>query len=552
MIKDMVLKHGRTGKFSIDDAIIRKVGGGRKAAVLVTVLIVLLGAVVTEILVPMMGERIMNEPPTAHITSPVNNMVLSAGQVLLLTGTASDEEDEELLGSNFHWTSDIDGELGSGSSKSISTLTAGTHTITLTVKDSDGASVSESVVVKIEARKMMHELLLPKTVLVGGKEETAYIRVWEPLIDERAPSKGWLEMENPFYKISVNLDHSYYLIYDKALRKDILIYNDKVENKMDMLTGSDIGFADLDANNQVPYSTTARDDVDGIRRYTILYEDKAKGFLLVGTEGWDFQVVDPGSGYDMEAEVHFGIFADKPYFVDSTEIDNLQAQGSARPNEKKNPNEVTKSWVLTGEYSSASISGGDAEHLNKQVYEPYYEVQSLGGERKPWHAGSAEISKMFPDHVLIGDRLGGAVVFSLPQGRFRWDDSLGVAGGQVAAEFILAVERPEKGVAFSVDPVSRETFLYDSKDYATIPGYAESLGEICSRYKLSCVGTISAKDYDVKRFAYVVTLTDDWYDGSQNKVKDSVWAEADSALQDFKEYEDTIYQMLRSTRPLVT
>ena len=199
---------------------------------------------------------------------------------------------------------------------------------------------------------------------------------------------------------------------------------------MDMLTGSDIGFADLDGNNQVPFSTTARDDVDGIRKYRILYEDKNTGFLLVGTEGWDFQVVDPNKGYDMEAEVMFGLFADKPYFIDATEVNNLQAQGLARENDKKNPSEVIKSWVLQGGYDSASIKGGDTDHLNRQVYEPYYVVQSLGGERKPWHAGSAEISKMFPDHVLLGDRLGGAVVFSLPQGVFRWDDSQDVYGGQ--------------------------------------------------------------------------------------------------------------------------
>jgi hypothetical protein len=550
LVKDMVIKHGQTGRFSIDDVVVRKLGGGRKAAVLVTLLLVLGGAIVTEIVIPLLGEKLINEAPTAKITSPENLIVISTGQTVLLSAEASDKEDEHIPGSKFVWTSNQDGELGIGSSKSVSSLSPGVHTITLTVVDSKGAKGSESIVITIEDRELLYELKKTSTVNVAGTETSAYIRVWNPFLDASAPDKGWLELENPYYRIRVNLDHSYYLIYDKALKKDLLIFNDKVENKMDMLTGSDIGFADLDGNNQVPFSTTARDDVDGIRKYTVLYEDKNTGFILVSTEGWDFQVVDPGRGYDMEAEVMFGIFADMPYFIDATEINNLQAQGLARESEKKNPNEVIKSWVLQGGYDSASIKGGDTDHLNRQVYEPFYEVQSLGGERKPWHAGSTEISKMFPDHVLLGDRLGGAIVFSLPQGVFRWDDSQEVYGGQVVAEFIIMVEKPQKAVAFSVDPVSRESFLYDSKDYSTIPGYAESFGDICRKFSLSCVGTISPKEYEVKRFAYVISLTNDWYDGTSNKVKSDIWSDADVALEDFKRYENIIYQHFSSTKPL--
>ncbi len=550
LVKDMVIKHGETGRFSIDDLITKKLGGGRKAAILVTLLIVLGGAVVTEIVIPALGEKLMNEAPTAVITAPENNLVISTGQAVLLSAEASDKEDGSIQGSKMVWTSDRDGELGAGGSISVSSLSPGAHTITLTVADSKGAASSESIVITIEDRELLHELALTDTVNVAGEETNAYIRVWNPFLDASAPDKGWLELENPYYRIRVNLDHSYYLLYDKALKKDLLVYNDRVENPTDMLTGSDIGFADLDANNQVSSSTTALHDVDGIRKYTILYEDKNTGFILVGTEGWDFQVVDPNKGYDMEAEVMFGLFADKPYFVDATEINNLQAQGLARVNDKKNPNEVIKSWVLQGGYDSASIKGGDIDHLNRQVYEPYYEVQSLGGERKPWHAGSAEISKMFPDHVLLGDRLGGAVVFSLPQGVFRWDEGQDVYGGQVAAEFIIVVEQPEKAVAFTTEPVNRDSFLYDSKDYANIPGYAESFGDICRRYSLSCVGTINPKEYDVKRFAYVITLTSDWYEGSSNQVKAGVWRDADSALEDFKSYETLIYNQLSATKPL--
>lgn len=540
LVRDIVLNRGHTGKFGFDDLIIRKLGGGKRAAIIVTLFVIIGGAVLTEILIPMMGERLINEPPAATIITPSDRTTLSIGQNLVLKAEAKDKEDDELLGSNFIWSSSLDGELGVGKSISTDNLSPGTHTISLKVQDSQGGEDIESVVVSIMDRNLLHDLEVGE----------GFVKIWEPLIDEKAPSKGWLEIENPYYKIRINLDHSYYLLFDKTIGKEVLLYNDRVDNKMDMLTGSDIGYADLDGNNQVPFSTTARDDPDGIRRYAILYEDRAGGFVLIGTEGWDFQLRDPNKGYDVESEVMFGVFAEKPYFIDATEVSNLQSLGIEKENPTKNPNEIVKSWVLDGEYDSASIMGGDREHLNKEIYEPFYSVQMLSGERKPWHAGSAEISKMFPDHVLLGDRFGGAVVFSLPRGVFRWDESQGVYGGQVAAEFILAVEKPEKAVAFSIDPVSRETFLYDAKDYSTIPGYAESLGEICDRYEIPCLGTIDSKDYRTKRFAYVISLTKDWYDGAGNSVKPHIWSDADDALKDFKAYEALVYKQLESTKPL--
>jgi hypothetical protein len=57
-------------------------------------------------------------------------------------------------------------------------------------------------------------------------EDNGYIHIWEPCTNSRAPEKGWLVVENPFYKININLDHSYYMIFDKKRNKDILVYDD--------------------------------------------------------------------------------------------------------------------------------------------------------------------------------------------------------------------------------------------------------------------------------------------------------------------------------------
>lgn len=94
--------------------------------------------------------------------------------------------------------------------------------------------------------------------------------------------------------------------------------------------------------------------------------------------------------------------------------------------------------MFTGDYDSAVIKGGDPEHLNRIVYEDYYSVTTIGHLRKPWHAGSTKISKMFPDHMLIGNRMGGAVIFSLPKGKFGFDDSLGASRERVSNIFRYA------------------------------------------------------------------------------------------------------------------
>jgi hypothetical protein len=80
-------------------------------------------------------------------------------------------------------------------------------------------------------------------------EGDAYIQIWEPCTSLSAPEKGWLIVENPFYKLSINLDHSYYLIFDKVREKDILVYDDSVTSEIDMLTGCDLGFGDHDGDN---------------------------------------------------------------------------------------------------------------------------------------------------------------------------------------------------------------------------------------------------------------------------------------------------------------
>src|SRR5206468_8930202 len=69
-----------------------------------------------------------NQPPTAHITAPANNSSFAQGASVTFTGNASDPEDGTLTDTSLVWTSSRDGNIGTGTSFSTSTLSVGTHT----------------------------------------------------------------------------------------------------------------------------------------------------------------------------------------------------------------------------------------------------------------------------------------------------------------------------------------------------------------------------------------------------------------------------------------
>ncbi len=67
---------------------------------------------------------------------------------VVLSGSATDTEDGD-LSSSLSWSSSLSGALGSGAIVTAAQLAAGAHTITATVTDSGGASVSASLIVTI-------------------------------------------------------------------------------------------------------------------------------------------------------------------------------------------------------------------------------------------------------------------------------------------------------------------------------------------------------------------------------------------------------------------
>ena len=90
-----------------------------------------------------------NTDPTATIVNPASGTSYASGRLIVFTGTGIDDEDGNLYGSSLVWTSNLDGFIGTGRSFSLSTLSVGTHLITLTVTDKTGAAAIATITLTI-------------------------------------------------------------------------------------------------------------------------------------------------------------------------------------------------------------------------------------------------------------------------------------------------------------------------------------------------------------------------------------------------------------------
>jgi plastocyanin len=101
---------------------------------------------------------LVDSAPTVSIDQPVANSTVNRGDTVTFAATAWDNQDGD-VGPSVVWTSDIDGQIGTGARIDVSTLSQGTHTIVATATDKAGATASASRTIKVFA---------PVPVLVGA------------------------------------------------------------------------------------------------------------------------------------------------------------------------------------------------------------------------------------------------------------------------------------------------------------------------------------------------------------------------------------------------
>ncbi|MCL7973601.1 MAG: hypothetical protein M8835_03495 [marine benthic group bacterium] len=92
-----------------------------------------------------------NQAPTVAITSPADGTQVLLGAEVTLVGSAIDTEDGALGGDDVTWESSLDGQLGTGTQLATSSLSQGTHTITLTAEDSRGLEGSNGIELEVLA-----------------------------------------------------------------------------------------------------------------------------------------------------------------------------------------------------------------------------------------------------------------------------------------------------------------------------------------------------------------------------------------------------------------
>jgi hypothetical protein len=93
---------------------------------------------------------VVNTAPQAFIVTPSNNQTVTTLQTVIFSGTATDNEDITLTGASLVWTSSISGALGTGAFFTKTGMAAGTHTITLTATDSQGATGAATTILIVQ------------------------------------------------------------------------------------------------------------------------------------------------------------------------------------------------------------------------------------------------------------------------------------------------------------------------------------------------------------------------------------------------------------------
>jgi hypothetical protein len=126
----------------------------------------------------------IGDSPVVIITSPTDASSFPSGEATPIdfAGGASDTEDGDLSPA-LEWTSSIDGQIGTGGSFST-TLSAGVHSITASVTDSDNNTGSDSINITVGTPPATVSVASIEYSTTGGKNGDKHLLITFALVDD--------------------------------------------------------------------------------------------------------------------------------------------------------------------------------------------------------------------------------------------------------------------------------------------------------------------------------------------------------------------------------
>jgi hypothetical protein len=150
--------------------------------------------------------RVPDNAPLVDITSPDEGAVFSGAQPVTLTASALDREDGQLDGDRIRWSSDRDGDLGTGAQLTVlaSDLQEGRHTITVTAADTRGQTSTDQATIEVQrvAQPTNTPPAVTEVAIAGGLPlagSPAMLRVsfTDPDDDEHTVTVDWGDASGP-------------------------------------------------------------------------------------------------------------------------------------------------------------------------------------------------------------------------------------------------------------------------------------------------------------------------------------------------------------------
>jgi hypothetical protein len=129
--------------------------------------------------------RVAFRAPQVTIKTPLDDSLFVGDQAIVFEGTAVDAEDGQLQAAALTWRSSLNGDLGNGGSLTLSAaaLMPGTHTITLTARDSGSLTASATVQIRVASTRpsLPIELAVSPTDIDISTLSGTGLTPWQPL-----------------------------------------------------------------------------------------------------------------------------------------------------------------------------------------------------------------------------------------------------------------------------------------------------------------------------------------------------------------------------------